>query len=320
LSSQVPRKAAEEAGIPAGAVSVVVPVLNAARFIGPLIEALLAQLPTPPEEIILVDSHSEDETLEIASAFPQVRAASIDNFSHGAARNLGARMATGEFVVFLSQDALPVGADWLENLLVPFLNGHVAAAYSRQVPYDEANPMEKFFLETHFPPGGKAVRRRGSEGPVTFSDVFFSNVSSAVRRSVLLDFPFDEELIMSEDQKLSRDLIEGGYELVYQPTSVVSHSHSYTLRCVFQRYFDSVYSLTVIFREHGLGDSASIGLAYLIREFAHMVVKHPRWLPYYFCYVAAKTGGTVAGHIAESIPLPLRKKLSLHSYHWERKV
>jgi rhamnosyltransferase len=202
-------------------------------------------------------------------------------------------------------------------LLEPFDDPSVAASYSRQVPYPDANPMEQYFLQTHFP-SEPAVRTKDvTGGPLGFQDVFFSNVSAALRRDLLLKFPFDEKLIMSEDQQVSRDLMTAGYRIVYRPESLVIHSHNYTLPHVFRRYFDSVYSLTVIFPHHDMRESGGMGLRYLGHEFKFMLKNHPAWLPYYFLYTVMKASGTVAGHFAEKLPRGLTRKLSLHRYHWE---
>jgi rhamnosyltransferase len=303
--------------ISSSGVSVVIPTLNAARYIPPLLDAIHEQLPKKPDEIVLVDSHSSDDTRRLSANYTDVKFVTIDKFSHGAARNLGARAAGGDYVVFLSQDALPANPHWLRNLLQPFKDPAVAAAYSRQVPYDHANPMEQFFLSSRFPPGKAAVRKVAKGGALSLPDVFFSNVSSAARRDVLLKFPFDEKIIMSEDQKFSFDLLQAGYKVVYQPESIVVHSHDYTLKIVFQRYFDSVYSLTEIFDGHGVGTTLSMGSSYSLGEFLHIIKNHPRWLPYYFLYFTAKTGGTLFGHAAPWIPLRLKRRMSLHSYHWD---
>lgn len=298
-------------------VSVVIPVLNAAGYLPALFEALDAQKPAPPGEIVLIDSNSTDETVRIAAEHPGVAVHPIERFSHGRSRNMGARLASGDVIVYLSQDARPENDSWLAELTAPFADDAVAATYSRQVPWPGANPMEQFFLANHFPPG-ESVRRSSSNGDgLSLRQVFFSNVSSAVRRDLILAHPFDEDLIMSEDQQLSRDLITAGYSVVYCPDSVVLHSHDYTLREVFRRYFDSVYSLTVIFRDHDMGSSVAMGSSYLGREVRHMVRHYPLWLPYYALYVAAKASGTIAGHFAERLPRPLLRKLSLHSYHWD---
>jgi hypothetical protein len=60
-----------------------------------------------------------------------------------------------------------------------------------------------------------------------------------------------------------------------------------------------------------------MGFRYLGQEAVFMLRRHPRWLPYYFCYTVMKTTGTLAGHFAEVLPRSLVKKLSMHSYHWD---
>lgn len=297
-------------------VSVVIPVLNAAAHLPALREAFQAQKPVAPQEIILVDSGSTDGTRALAAAWPGARLIPLADFSHGRARNLGGREARGDLVVLMTQDALPTDEHWLANLLAPFADPQVAAVYSRQIPKPDAPPTERFFLHYHFPPGAPVRRVKTGSGPLTLQDVFFSNVSAAVRREMLLRFPFDETLIMSEDQQFSRDLIAAGYTVVYQPSSAVFHSHRYSLKTAFRRYFDSVYSLTVIFPEHGVGTSASLGLQYVRQELIYILRHYPWYLPYYGLYNLAKTMGTLAAHHAVSLPPWLLQKLSLHSYHW----
>jgi rhamnosyltransferase len=298
-------------------ISVVIPVLNAGKYLPTLLPAILGQKPVAPGEIILVDSMSKDETREVAARFPEVRVVPIEKFSHGGARNLGAREARGEIVVLMTQDALPQDETWLAKLLAPMSDPKVAATYSRQVPYPDASPMERYFLHTHFPPGPAVKREKQGDETLHLGNVFFSNVAAALRRDLLLKFPFDETLIMSEDQQVSRDLLHAGYSVVYAPDSIVTHSHNYSLGTVFRRYFDSVYSLTVIFKEHDMGTSASMGFRYLGQEAWHMLSRHPLWLPYYFCYTVMKTTGTLAGHFAEKLPRGMVKKLSMHAYHWD---
>jgi rhamnosyltransferase len=298
-------------------VSVVIPVLDAASWLPALFDALQAQTPVPPDEIILVDSGSTDDTRRLAQARSGVRVISLADFSHGRSRNLGAREASGAFVVFLSQDATPADARWLAELLAPFEDPRVAAVCSRQVPRPDAPPTERFFLGYHFPAGTPVRREKGGKSRLGLADVFFSNVSAAVRRDLLLRFPFDEELIMSEDQQLSRDLLDAGFAVVYQPTSVVLHSHRYTLFLAFRRYFDSVYSLTRIFPDHDLKASAAMGRRYLRRELAYMIRHHPFYLPYYVCYLGAKTLGALAAHHADRLPLAWRRRCSLHRYYWK---
>jgi len=149
------------------------------------------------------------------------------------------------------------------------------------------------------------------------ADVFFSNVSAAIRRDVLLRHPFDETIIMSEDQQLARDLLAAGLAVAYQPQSVVIHSHRYSLGTAFRRYFDSVYSLRQIFPAHDLRASAALGRRYVRQEARYIACRHPALLPYYALYTLSKTAGALAGHVAERLPRRLARFFSLHRYYWD---
>jgi len=299
-------------------VSLVIPVLNAEAFLPTLLERIEAQRPEPPDEIILVDSGSRDRTGALVRACPRVKLLPIARFTHGGARNLGARAATREIVVFMTQDALPMNTEWLARLVECFRDPAVAAVYSRQVPREDAKPMERFYLECNFPPGAPVRRQKQANRPLRHADVFFSNVSSVVRRDVLLLHPFDETLIMSEDQQLCRDLLTAGYTVVYQPASVVIHSHNYPLSTVFRRYFDSIYAITRIVSGHNVADTAGAGVRYSWREAGFIARKHPVYLPYYLAYLAAKTAGILAGHAARFLPRAWARQFSLHRYHWNQ--
>lgn len=62
-----------------------------------------------------------------------------------------------------------------------------------------------------------------------------------MRKELVLKFKFKEDLIMSEDQAWAKNVIENGYKIVYNPKSVVYHSHNYSLMQVFQRFLIVVY-------------------------------------------------------------------------------
>ncbi len=91
-------------GTAAETVSVVIPVKNAAAFIREAIESALAQ--DDVAEVIVVDDGSTDETTAIVRAIRDERLRTVRNDSAGvsAARNLGARMAAGRWLLFLDAD------------------------------------------------------------------------------------------------------------------------------------------------------------------------------------------------------------------------
>lgn len=303
-------------------VSIVIPTLNAARYLKSLLRKIAEQSGPFCIEVIIVDSSSDDDTASIARSFPFVRFINIPRaeFTHGRGRNLGVSHAQGKYVAFLSQDALPQDESWLTELLRPLIDDpSIAGAFSRQVPYAAASPMERFFLKSCFPDSGQRIRKAQEDSKLSLQDVFYSNVSSAARRTILQRFPFDEQLIMSEDQAFARDLLRAGYATAYQPGSVVVHSHQYSHWRLFQRYFDSAYSLRCIFGQNWT-ETVNMGKSILREEMSYMLKHHPMHLPRYLCYLAAKITGTAAGLNAHKLPYFLKKNLSLHRGYWDRKI
>jgi len=303
-------------------ISVVIPTLNAAGTLPALLDALATQVPAPPDEIILVDSLSTDATRRIALARANVRIVPIARFSHGGARNLGAQEAAGDIIVLLTQDALPADNRWLAELLAPLADPKVAAVYSRQVPQPDAPPTEKFFLQYHFPPGPpvrRAMPRDRDAGKLTLPDVFFSNVSAAVRRAVLRRYPYDETLIMSEDLKLAVELLRAGHGIAYAAEAAVVHSHHYRLPHLFRRYFDSVVAIREIFAGERGNRASSMGLRYLRAEFPWLLRNHPAYLPRYALELTTKVLATLLARHADRLPLWLLRRASLHPGHWGRR-
>lgn len=300
-------------------VTVIIPTLNAESYIHKQLAAIQNQSYSGPVDVVVIDSSSQDKTEEIVKTFAFAAFVKIkrSEFTHGYSRNLGVRHAKGDIVAFLSQDALPYDESWLENLIRPLIQDGIAASYSRQVPYPDASPMETYFLKTHFPSERKVMFSNKSSGALKLMDVFFSNVSSAGLTGIVRQYPFQEDLIMSEDQQFSRDVVNAGHKISYEPSSIVLHSHQYKLKTVFQRYFDSAYSLTCIFKQ-SLGDSYKIWRNYYLGEFREMLTKHPLWLPYYFLYFMARVTGAVSGSFASKMPVAMARRLSLHKGFWDR--
>lgn len=133
-------------------VSVVIPTLNAEPEIEDLLALLEAQT-FAPREIIVIDSSSDDHTVEIAKAHPLVRVIEIQrkDFDHGGTRNLGFNESVGDFVLFMTQDAVPVDEFLLEKLLRPFEDGDVAIVSARQLPKEDARPFERLVREFNYP-------------------------------------------------------------------------------------------------------------------------------------------------------------------------
>lgn len=96
--------AVTDAHVASPVISVVIPAKNAAAYIGETIDSALMQ--DDVREIIVVDDGSTDDTFAIVQAISDPRVRLIRNDASGvsAARNLGARSAAGDWLVFLDAD------------------------------------------------------------------------------------------------------------------------------------------------------------------------------------------------------------------------
>jgi glycosyltransferase involved in cell wall biosynthesis len=92
-------------------ISVIIPIYNCDRYLAEAIQSVLDQT-YPVHEIIVVDDGSTDESIAIARQFPQVKVLTQTHQGAAAARNLGIRVATGEFIAFLDADDV-----WLPDKL-----------------------------------------------------------------------------------------------------------------------------------------------------------------------------------------------------------
>lgn len=85
-------------------ISVIIPVYNSSRYITEAIESVLQQT-VPPQEIIVVDDGSDDETKQVLQKFKsQITYIYQENSGPAAARNRGLAEARGTFISFLDAD------------------------------------------------------------------------------------------------------------------------------------------------------------------------------------------------------------------------
>ena len=110
--------------------SVIIPVYNGAETVGRAIESVLAQT-YPAHEVIVVDDGSIDVTAKVVEQFgSRVRYIYQPNAGVAAARNVGVKHATGEWLAFLDADdwyypdRLRWHAEWIqEDAGLDFLTG-----------------------------------------------------------------------------------------------------------------------------------------------------------------------------------------------------
>jgi len=86
-------------------IAVIIPAYNYGRFLPFALDSILAQT-VRPAEVLVVDDGSTDDTREVCRRYPGVRYAWKPNGGLCSARNMGLRLTTAPFVMFLDPDDL----------------------------------------------------------------------------------------------------------------------------------------------------------------------------------------------------------------------
>jgi len=220
-------------------ISVIIPTLNAGRYLPDQLSMLQSQK-CKALEIIIIDSESTDATTKIArEAGCKVYNITRKDFNHGGTRNIAAGYAKGKYLVFLTQDALPVDTNLLHNLALPLEKDlNAAMGYGRQIAYGHARSIEKFVREFNYPPESYIKQKTDidSLGVKTF---FCSNACAIYNKQIFTELGgFREDTIMNEDMEFVFRAVMSDYKACYAADAAVWHSHDYTLSEQFKRYVD----------------------------------------------------------------------------------
>ena len=305
---------------------IIIPTLEAEKHITSLldmIEESFKRTDLSILQICIIDSNSSDDTIDIVKKVSKKTFVLHENkFNHGKTRNVAACFTDHEkfeILLFMTQDVIPSNKDWLRNLIAPIRSGKAVATFARQLPRSEASLLEQFSRYFNYPEHSQSriaadIERLGVKA------FFFSNVCSAVRADVFWEVGgFPEDVIMNEDMTLAAKLLRAGHTIRYVAESEVIHSHDYTLKQQFRRNFD----VGAFFADAGPelnGASVSGEGLRFVQEQMRYVWRHRRadLLPLVIVEAAAKFTAFQLGKRHHFLPLSLKKKLSMHSYHWDQ--
>ena len=237
-------------------VTVAILTYNGEVYLERILQQVTTQQIDGDVEVLVIDSGSTDATLDVVRKFPTVRLHEIPNseFGHGKTRNLAAQLANGQFIAFLTHDAIPASAQWLRELLAPFaLDSRIVAVMGKQIPRAGCFPLLKYEIQGVFagfgPDFGTSIFYKDdfvqSEG-VLNAVSFYSDVNSAARRDFLVHTMPYRDVRYAEDQLFGKDLIEAGYRKAYSGRAAVEHSNDLTLAEYRRRIFDETVGLRQI--------------------------------------------------------------------------
>jgi rhamnosyltransferase len=194
-------------------------------------------------ELIVIDSGSTDGSVDLFHQYKPRHFAQIPHKEYNPARvmNRGMELASADFGIFLNADATPQGSDWLGPLVIALRDPQVAAVFGRQIPRRDCQAVFAHDYERCFGPNRESAKW----------EHFFSMASSGVRKDIWAKRGFNERMQYSEDDEFTRWCRAQGYRVVYEPESVVMHSHNYTAAQAWKRSFGEGRALAAVWNNAG---------------------------------------------------------------------
>ena len=297
-------------------VSILIPTYNAGSSFGALLERLSRQQ-LRLFEVVVVDSSSTDDTVSVAKAHGlRTHVIPKREFDHGGTRTYMGKLAKGDVLVYLTQDALPLNEETVPALVSKLLEDErIGAAFGRQIPHRDATPFAQHLRAFNYPAVShvRGVQDCDRYGMKTF---FCSNSFAAYKRKTLERIGwFKPGLLMGEDMHVCAKMLLDGFRIAYVAEAVVYHSHNYSMRQDFKRYFD----LGAFFsKEHWIldkyGTANSEGFRFVRSEISFLL-NHGflRYIPASLLRNAAKWCGFQLGHLYPYLPGWIIRWASMHS-------
>ena len=261
-------------------VDAVIPVYNPGKEFDLLLEKLNHQT-HPLNKIILMNTGEAPWKEAVEEKYPacEVHVLEKEEFDHGGTRHQATTFSNAEYLLFMTQDALPQDEFLVERLLESFSwDDKVKVSYARQLPNETCREIEKYTRSFNYPKESRIKSQEDLEilGIKTF---FCSNVCAMYEKETYDNQGgFIRRTIFNEDMIYAGALIKNNYKIAYAAEACVVHSHNYGAVEQFHRNFDLAVSQTDNPQIFGGIRSEKEGIRLVIGTAKHLLrVKKP-WL------------------------------------------
>lgn len=266
-------------------VSIVIPAKNGGAIFEEVLWGIKGQKFEGEVELLVVDSGSTDGTVKKAAEYgSRILEISPGEFNHGATRNYGIKNSKGDFIVLMTQDAVPADEFWLKNLVDTFDNDErIAGVYARQIPRQDADVLTKRNLNDWLT-GRSVYSVQEIKDLEDFEKMppmekyltcVFDNVCSAVRRKAWEKVPFKRN-DFGEDIEWAKRALLSGWKISYQPKAAVVHSHNRSVAYEYGRTYMCHRKLYELFKFQAVPSRAHLlnSIYYTVRADLKYVSKN----------------------------------------------
>jgi len=209
-------------------ISVIIPTYNDEKDIDKCLSTLKNQI-FKDYEIIIVDGHSKDRTVEIAKKYG-VKIVYENIGTRGGACNIGAKKARGKIIVFTDADAY-FPKDWLKKIWKEFEKDKDLIALGGN---DIIDDNKSFFEKSVF-----QIDLAKKENILT--DNAYKRIrgcNSSYKRNIFLNEKgFNPKLASIEETEFHYRLAKKGYKMKFNPKIIIYHRRRRDFRGLFKQFF-----------------------------------------------------------------------------------
>lgn len=299
-------------------VDVLIPVYRPDGKLTELLKRLKMQN-YPIHRVILMNTEEKHFPAELTGIWDRVEVYHLakEEFDHGGTRDRGVRMSTADLVVCMTQDAMPADETLIEELVKPFDDPEVWAAYARQLPNEDCREVEKYTRSFNYPEQSM-VKTKEDLDRLGIKTFFCSNVCAAWRRKKYLELGgFVKHTIFNEDMILAGTMIKQGGKIAYCAKAKVIHSHNYSAFQQFHRNFDLAVSQTMYPEVFGGIRSESEGIKLVKKSLSYCIKIGKPWL---MIQVVTQSAGKLLGYKMgqryRSLPMWLILRCTMSPSFW----
>lgn len=300
-------------------IDAVIPVYRPDHDFEKLLSMLHGQR-VPVRRIILMITEDPRAEYPDFSAYGDIECHRLarEDFDHGATRNEGVSYSDADYVLLMTQDAVPADDRLTEKLLSGFREEGVASVYASQLPKADCREIERFTRQFNYP-SESSVKSAEDLPRLGIKTYFCSNVCAMYDRRVMQKLGgFTKHTIFNEDMIYACAVIRAGYRIGYAAEARVYHSHNYSGREQLRRNFD----LAVSQAEHPevfSGLSSEKEGKSLVKKTVKHLLSSGRWhlVPVLFWQSGMKYTGYFLGKRYRKLPRKLVRRLSMNKAYWE---
>lgn len=299
-------------------IDVIIPTFHPDKEFGKLLKRLEFQT-LAVHKIVIMNTRSGSFPEELIKGYDNIEVFHLDKgeFDHGRTRNAGADHTEAEYLLFMTQDAIPADSHLVERLAAAFERTQVKAAYARQLPKEDCRELERYTRSFNYPEKSR-IQRQADLDTLGIKTFFCSNVCAMYEKETFLkQGGFADRTIFNEDMIYAGGLIKSGYEIAYVAEAKVLHSHNYSGAKQFQRNFDLAVSQAEHPEVFGGTASEQEGIRLVKQTAVHCIRIGKPWLIFSLVFFSAcKYIGYRLGKNYQKLPRWLVRRCSMSKGYW----